>query len=899
MDPLSLAASVAGLLSLCIQIGQTVSTLADALENVDNTISSFRGEISALSGVLKSISMAFSDPKRHRILEEASHGTGHLGQYWQGVVVSLDHCGATLKKMGVVLDGIQTSRRTRIFRSFGKHLKLTSEEGVLTLYRQEVQSHTANLQISLQMISVCLSLASDDMNADTSVRLDELSDDVRNIFRLLDQTKNGLPTPNPGDSITFALVSSSQAVVEDLQSCLGAAEILISDASTLAEKQSVRESTIAVPNYFTTARRQRVQEWINAPAASTVDGSERSIVERPCNLRRRSGETSSDATTRTTPSDNRSSINTNTTTHMVGKFKPELVAHVEEAETSLGDEDTCSESSDIDSGFKTNLFKAGLEYFEQHDYANAERFFMKAARVGGGEKNTPPDNSMVKIQFYLAQTLCQQQRWNEALDILVGLQSLETTDDSLKWIESGIFHELALVYMGKGLLDKARSCAKSASEKRKKMHGKKDSRFLFSVGLLADICHSQGDPETAEGYRRFIPQDKWHLYTRIHRNLPQNNVDEKEVIAIRVPLMDTENDADFGEPGPLNPMSRSNSSHLSSSNAVSRSTSSSSQQAATPLTQYSSDKPWVPAHIPILRPVVDSYVPPRINAFELDSNIILQSPPVPRNQSPPVPDRDPIPTRNQRPYLKDFLKTFREVGQNQMLGSKDKAAKIAMAYYKSFETEKLKFKFTFRYMSDASWKALEKNILEGLSSLSSTGHGFSAIHFFAMLGIPSIVEFLLDRRADISAKAGRILGYTQAPAEPRRGKLGGLARSFSRGSISANITIPPVECNWSPLHFACAYSGELETVKLLIERGAQLEERVGKGYTPLLVATRKAALDTDKLLNHATDFQVVKLLVDSGAKVDVLDEDGLGIHAHAHCMGSEDLAAYLLSLSAD
>ncbi|RVD83105.1 uncharacterized protein DFL_007506 [Arthrobotrys flagrans] len=874
MDPLSIAASVAGLLSLCIQIGQTVGTLADALENVDNTISSFRGEISALSGVLKSISTAFSDPKRHRILEEASHGTGHLGQYWQGVVVSLDHCGATLKKMNVVLDGIQTSRRTRIFRSFGKHLKLTSEEGILTLYRQEVQSHCANLQISLQMISVCLSLASDDMNADTSVRLDELSDDVRNIFRLLDRMKNDLPTPKPGDSVTFALVSSSQTVVEDLQSCLGAAEVLISDASTLAEKQSVRESTIAPPNYFTTAQRRRVQEWINAPTiAPTVDN----------------GESSSEATTRTVPSDNKSTISTTTTTPPVERFKPELAAHNEEEEVRLNDEDSCSESSDIDGGFQINLFQAGLQYFEQQDYASAERFFTKAVQTGEGEKSKPSDGNMIKIKFYLAQTLCKQQRWDDAHSLLISLQTLTPTEDSLKWMESSILHELALVYLGKGFTDKARVCAKSASEKRKKMHGKKDARFRSSVGLLADICHSQGDPEAAEGYRRFIPQESWYLYTRIHRNIPECNIDEKEVVAVRKPLMDTEMDDYFGEPGPLNAISRSNSSQLPNSNAVSRSTSFASRTATTPLTQYSFD-PIPPKPLPIPFATIDSYVPPRIDAFELDSNTIFQG--------PLMPDKASIPSEDQK-YLKGFLKAFREVGQNQMLGSKEKAAKIAMAYYRSFETKSLKFKHITRYMNDTAWKALENNILEGLSSLASTGHGFSAIHFFAMLGIPSIVALLLDRRADISAKAEQIHSYTQAPTETRRGKLGGLARSFSRGALSTSTAILPVECNWSPLHFACAYSGEPETVKLLIDRGAQLEEKVGKGYTPLLVATRKAALDTDKFLNHTTDLAVVKILVDCGAKVDVLDEDGLGIHAHAHFMGSEDLAAYLLSLSAD
>ncbi|KAK6511806.1 hypothetical protein TWF481_000712 [Arthrobotrys musiformis] len=888
MDPLSIAASVAGLLSLCIQVGQTVGTLADALENVDNTISSFRGEISALSGVLKSIGTAFNDPKRHRILEEASYGTGHLGQYWKGVVVSLDHCGATLNKMNIVLNGVETSRRTRIFRSFGKHLKLTSEEGVLTLYRQEVQSHTANLQISLQMISVCLSLASDDKNTDTSVRLDELSDDVQNIFRLLDRTKNDLPTPKPGDKVTSALVSSSQAVVEDLQSCLGAAEVLISDASTLAEKQSVRESTVAAPPYFTTAKRRRVQEWINAPTVTD------------------SGESSSEATTRTAPSDDKTTISTMITSPFptpvrpppqppVGRFNPELAAHNEEEESSLEDsDDSGSESSDIDSGFKTNLFQAGLQYFEQQDYARAERFFTKAVQAGEGENSKPSDGNMIKTKFYLAQTFCKQQRWDDALALLVSLQNLTPTEDSLKWIESSILHELAIVYLGKGFTDKARVCAKSASQKRKKMHGKKDARFRSSVGLLADICQSQGDPEAAEGYRRFIPQECWNLYTFIHRNVPDRNVDEKEVIAIRVPLMDTEMDDHFQELGPLNSVSRSNSSQLSQYNAVSRSTSFASRPATTPLTQYSLDT-FSPKPFPSAGP--DSYIPPRINAFELDSTAISHGPVVAPAEPPTGLKSD---AEGQKPaYLKDFLKTFREVGQNQMLGSKEKAAKLAMAYYRSFDTENLQYKHITRYMNDAAWRALEKNVMEGLSSLSSTGHGFSAIHFFAMLGISSIVGLLLDRKADISAKAAQVHGYTQPPAESRRGRLGGLARSFSRGSLSASVPMVPVECTWSPLHFACAYSGDIETVQLLINRGAQLEEKVGKGYTPLLVATRKAALDTDKFLNHSTDLSVVKTLVDAGAKVDVLDGDGLGIHAHAHFMVTEDLAAYLLSLSAD
>ncbi|EPS42791.1 hypothetical protein H072_3105 [Dactylellina haptotyla CBS 200.50] len=871
MDPLSIAASVAGLLGLCIQIGQTVGTLADALENVDNTISSFRGEIAALSGVLKSISSAFSDPKRHRILEEeVGCETGHIGQYWKGVVVSLEHCDATLRKMSRVLDGVQTSRRTRIFRSFGKHLKLTSEEGVLTLYRQEVQSHTANLQISLQMISVCLSLASDDSNADASVRLDDLSDDVRNIYRLLDRTRSDLPEPQAGDAAGQALISSSRTVVDDLKTCLGAAELLISDASTHAEKQSVRESAAAASEFFSPAQRRRVQDWINAPTVDAVS------------------EALSDGNDKAATLDVRSMVGAHATSPVVDKFRPELAVQTEE--TSIYDE-VLSESSDIDSDFKTHLYTAGLQYFEQKDYTRAERFFTKAIQANGDDGGKSTDKNMLKVKFYLAQTLCKQRKWDDSLALLTTLQSVLPTEDSLKCMEASILHELAVVYFGKGYTPKAKEHAKKAASRRRKIHGKKDARFYESIGLLADICQSLGDPEDAEAYRAFIPKACSHRYTDNHVGIPGQNVDEKEVV-----LQPTSNDIGDGseeeEPiGPLVPsLSRSASSSLPST-SVSRSTSFASRVASSPMTQYSDFNPFRNTN----RVASDSYIPPRVNTFELESfGLAGQSPdatfdPLAKTISENNADED-----GQTPFTKEFLEVFRKVGQYQMLGWKDKAAKIAIAYYRTF-SENGKYKLVSRYMDDIAWRCLERNILEGLSSLSSTGQGFSAIHFFSLLGVPSVVGFLLDRKAEISAKAAQIFGYTQGNGERKRGKLSGLARSLSRSSIGSISTLP--DANWTPLHFAAAYSGDPETIRLLLEKGGQLEEKAGRGYTPLLLATRKAALDMERYLDHSMDLAAIAILVGNGAKVDAVDDDGLGINAHAHCMKTGDLANYLFSLS--
>jgi hypothetical protein len=154
MDPLSITASVAGLISLVAGVYSTVDQLVSGAHNADSTLKAFKGEVSSLLTVLESLDVTFQDPKQRRILEEANNGTGNVAHYWRGVLGSMEHCKKTLENMSAVLDGVESAKRTRLFRSFGKHLKLSSSEGVLTLYRQEILSHTSNLQISLHMIGM-------------------------------------------------------------------------------------------------------------------------------------------------------------------------------------------------------------------------------------------------------------------------------------------------------------------------------------------------------------------------------------------------------------------------------------------------------------------------------------------------------------------------------------------------------------------------------------------------------------------------------------------------------------------------------------------------------------------------------------------------------------------------
>ncbi|EWC44340.1 hypothetical protein DRE_01166 [Drechslerella stenobrocha 248] len=877
MDPLSIIASVAGLVSLCIQVGQTVSTLADGAANADDNLQVFRGEIAALHSVLASINVAFSDPARSRVLEAAEHGTGHVGQYWKGVVASLSHCDATLRKMCGVLNGVETSRRTKLFKTFGKHLKLTSVAGVLTLYRHEVQTHTANLQISLQMISICMSLTADDVNADTAVRLDELSDDVRNIAQLLKRTKSDLPEPPSGDAVTFGILSSSRTVVDELTNCIDAAGKLISDASTLADKQSVRsvhESVGAPSDIFTPTQRQRVQEWIDWPITDIVSESSSSNMTPTSSSF--VGASSIPSTHATSPMQDQLPISS------MGMMM--LPVPAEEVEDAL------SESSDIDSGFKANLYEAGVQFFDQHEYSEAERFLTKAMQASSTD-TAPGDRRMLDIKFHLALTLSRQRRWEDSRALLLALHVLVPTKvPSLKWMEASILHELAIVNLGRGCPAKARMYAESASRSRKKTFGQTDPRFYSSIGLLADICDSQGEPVEAEGYRRFIPPDQSYLYTRIHQRPVGDAIDEKEAVILDEhvetkpnPSVDYHPAASSGPPP---------AAQIPRSFSMGTGTTASNQLNGIPLT-HSSEPSFDPVQPP-QRVYSDSYIPPRVDAVELPSWNQHSEPPV------TLANKQLEGHSSSSPVLKEFIEAFRLVGQYQILGWKDKAVRTALAYYRGFAEHGLN-KIVSRYINDAAWRSLERNIHEGLTSLSSTGHGFAAIHFFALLGIPCIVTLLLDRKADVDAKSTGVFGYTQANGERRRSsklsssKLGDLARSLSRTSITS--VGGPAAADWTPLHFATAYAGDPDTIEVLVRNGANVEERAGKGWTPLLLATRKAALDMERYLDHSRDFDSVRLLVEEGARVDAVDNDGLGVHAHAHCMKTGELADYLLGLT--
>jgi ankyrin repeat protein len=148
------------------------------------------------------------------------------------------------------------------------------------------------------------------------------------------------------------------------------------------------------------------------------------------------------------------------------------------------------------------------------------------------------------------------------------------------------------------------------------------------------------------------------------------------------------------------------------------------------------------------------------------------------------------------------------------------------------------------------------------------------LHWASGAGETPLVERLLDKWLDPNAKACN--DVFELTREVRDLLL-----------VRYNCWEEPSP-GWTPLHWA-ADRGRLETAKLLLERGAEVDSREDRGTTPMLSAVWRGHLD------------LVELLLASGADVNSGDLDGeTPLHRvpWSHRQGFE-IGSRLLSAGAD
>ncbi len=148
---------------------------------------------------------------------------------------------------------------------------------------------------------------------------------------------------------------------------------------------------------------------------------------------------------------------------------------------------------------------------------------------------------------------------------------------------------------------------------------------------------------------------------------------------------------------------------------------------------------------------------------------------------------------------------------------------------------------SLRAALDGDLVTVQRVVERGMSPDSSDQEGNSLLMLASRTGRLPVVSYLLGRKAAVNARSRH--GDTALLAASLKGHT-----EVAKVLLAAGAELNPQ--GWSPLHYA-AFEGRVETIKFLLERGADKNAMAPNEFTPLMLAVRNGHEDAARALLYA------------------------------------------------
>jgi hypothetical protein len=146
MDPLSITAGVLTLLTFSVKVSFLLKQFRDEVDIVDATLTGLLGDIASFQQVLESMRDTFDQEE----IKANIQITGHAGNHWKNLARSLDDGTRTLQQLTALLEGI--NKTTSFLDGPRKQIRFKTAIDQIGIYRDQIQSYRAGLQLSLSTI---------------------------------------------------------------------------------------------------------------------------------------------------------------------------------------------------------------------------------------------------------------------------------------------------------------------------------------------------------------------------------------------------------------------------------------------------------------------------------------------------------------------------------------------------------------------------------------------------------------------------------------------------------------------------------------------------------------------------------------------------------------------------
>ncbi|KAE8315870.1 hypothetical protein BDV41DRAFT_141120 [Aspergillus transmontanensis] len=240
MDPLSIAAAAASISATCFKLATSIYDYVEEVKGVDKVIVLFEKDLKTLSQALGNVEIALK--------ENAVALTTTLGsdiKLFDSLEACIQDCGETVSRIERILEETQTHGRAgNAIRLPATHWKFKDKKQELEILRGRVVSFHSAMNMSLQMIHICMVLRiqtnQENQHDDVLQGIDELRRQIKNLMKIARYHD-----------------SDSESLPNTVQLCLESAIALDTSASTTVDDM---ESSILSAR--TQAPSEKVQRWI-------------------------------------------------------------------------------------------------------------------------------------------------------------------------------------------------------------------------------------------------------------------------------------------------------------------------------------------------------------------------------------------------------------------------------------------------------------------------------------------------------------------------------------------------------------------------------------------------------------------------------------------------------------
>lgn len=254
MDPLSIVASVAGLIGLCTRAGLTIKSARDGAKIVDSKIDLLDSEIRGYMQVLELMKSTMEDVT----LQNAFQSTGHIGNHWKNIYAATDDSHQTLEQLNQVL--IKVEKSVSVLDSTRKHFRLKFATDEIEMYQRKIKTYHDTMKMSIQTVILWNQVSHHESTDKILPGLDDLSRSIRDLAIDLNVQMASLRT-----TVESTHPQSQLQTLDRMKSCVQTSADVVSSASTTLRLDD--RATVVAPSelgdIFGSRIHESVMRWMD------------------------------------------------------------------------------------------------------------------------------------------------------------------------------------------------------------------------------------------------------------------------------------------------------------------------------------------------------------------------------------------------------------------------------------------------------------------------------------------------------------------------------------------------------------------------------------------------------------------------------------------------------------